>query len=191
MRTICLKFKSCLAFTRLGFKHPVLPNLCVSIHHLDATSPREIFIALPKQLDLGTKTSVLELSPGNSCVLSSVWAQAEYEIPLSCVVSSISGWVGVRKLSSNQTLFSNFSDFYLQGSPIGWVQAVDSKKSDGASTHDCNLAVMALPQCKFTAVPPQLCWDRNPKFRSTRDRLERSIGYLFFKKIQIFQQFFS
>lgn len=61
------------------------------------------------------------------CVLSSVWAQAEYEIPLSCVVSSISGWVGVRKLRSNQTFFSNFSDFYLQGSPIGQIWAVDSK----------------------------------------------------------------
>lgn len=127
MRTICLKFKSCLAFTRLGFKHPVLPNLCVSIHHLDATSPWEISIALSELLDLGTKISVLELSPGKVCVLSSVWAQEEYEIPQSCVVSSISGWVGVRKLNSNQTLFSNFSDFYLQGSPIGWVWAVDSK----------------------------------------------------------------
>lgn len=128
MRTICLKFKSCLAFTRLGFKHPVLPNLCFSIHHLDATSPWEISKALPKQLDLGTETSVLELSPGNFCVLSSVWAQAECEIPLSCVVSSISGSVGVRKWSSNQTLFSDFTDFYLQGNPIGWVWAVESKK---------------------------------------------------------------
>lgn len=127
MRTICLKFKSCLAFTRLGFKHPVLPNLCISIHHLDATSPWEISIALAEQLDLGTKISALELSPGKFCVLSSVWAQEAYEIPQSCVVSSISGWVGVRKLNSNQTLFSNFSDFYLQGSPIGWVRAVDSK----------------------------------------------------------------
>jgi len=127
MRNICLKFKSCLAFTRLGFKHPVLPNLCVSIHHLHAAFPWEISIALPKQLDLGTKTSVLELSPGNFNVLSSVWAQAEYEIPLSCVVSSISGWVGVRKLSWNQTLFSDFSEFYLEGSPIGWVWATDSK----------------------------------------------------------------
>lgn len=127
MRTICLKFKSCLAFTRLGFKHPVLPNLCISIHHLDATSPWEISIALAEQLDLGTKISALELSPGKLCVLSSVWAQEADEIPQSCLVSSTSGWVGVRKLNSNQTLFSNFSDFYLQGSPIGWVRAVDSK----------------------------------------------------------------
>lgn len=177
MRTICLKFKSCLAFTRLGFKHPVWPNLCVSIHHLDATSPWEISTALSEQLDLGTKVSALELSPVKFCVLSSVWAQEEYKIPQSCVVSSISGWVGVRKLNSNQILFSDFSDFYLQGSPIGWVWTVDSK----------NLMVPQLAlviwlsrlyhSSKFTAVPPQLCWERNPKFKRRQDNLETSIEY--------------
>lgn len=65
------------------------------------------------------------------------------------------------------------------------------QKSDGASARLCNLAVVALPQCKFTAVPPRLCWDRNLIFKSTRDRLETSIDYTFLKKIQIFQQFFS
>lgn len=67
--------------------------------------------------------------------------------------------------------------FWLLSSkePHGLSLGCGFQKSDGASTRPCNLAVVALPLCKFTAVQPQLCWDGNPKFRSMWDRLKRSI----------------
>lgn len=47
MGTVWLKLKSCLAFTRLCFKHPVLPNLYISLYHLNPTSPGVLSTVLP------------------------------------------------------------------------------------------------------------------------------------------------
>lgn len=49
---------------------------------------------------------------------------------------------------------------------------------------------MALPKFKFIAVLPHLCWDRNPKLKSTQDSLETSTEYKLKKKNPIFQKIY-
>lgn len=149
MRTICLKFKSCLAFSRLGFKHPVLPNLCISIHHLDTTSPWEISIALPKQLDLGTKPSVLEHSPGNFCfVVKCLSTSRVRDILQLCSFK----YLRLSRCQKIELKPNPFLRLFLLSSPrelhrLSWNCGF--QRSDGASICLCNLAVAALPQCKI------------------------------------------